>query len=273
MQTIQQRIRRRKVLHVKCGTVARGGGRRGLASLELAIFLPLYAAALMILFTIFSFARTRNEVTMQARFAAWDRVDDLGPETETLSDTGDTQRLGLILDNSQDPELGLVSSQVEADADNWHKPLQLLTRMEHSHAFLTDPWDYRTIPFETKQEHDRLKLDQRVRVFGRFSIRTFMSLSAFQGGGGVSMRELNDARRQAQQRIQQLQNDVRRKLAAISQQIQRIKANIARLENQDPVDETAVAQARDELRDAEREYGQYEANLQQLNRAAAYASF
>lgn len=153
--------------------------RRGTASLELMMFMPTYAAMIMLLFTVFSFARTRGEVAVEVRHEAWKNRER--PNDATLKSLDVLQKealtVGRILNGEQEPGLGLVSESGEKDATLYLKTLKLLTDIHLDHAVMTDTWDYTVIPFEDERRHRQLNLDERILVFGNVDPRAFGRLA------------------------------------------------------------------------------------------------
>jgi len=248
--------------------------RRGTAQIELALFLPVYATFVMILFTISSFARTRSEVAIAARYDAWQKRDLIGDQTQPLADeSGLSANVGRVLNGEQDPTLGLVDADQKKDATLWLKSLNLLTNLQNRHFVLTDVWDYRTLPFAEQGSHARLTLDKRTAAFGRVDRGAFSSLAAFSGGSSAI--GMNDIGAANQNTISSIRSDRTRLTQAInelSNRIARLRRRLDALRRADPVDTSAVLQTQRAIRSTEQERRTYQQQLQVLNIAQGFVS-
>jgi len=253
----------------------RNCARRGTAQVELALFLPTYVAAILILLTIFSYARTRGRVSVETRHSAWMQRDRFGNQTDAL-DVGSAEAasVGRILAGSQDPTGGLVGASKSGDATIFLKSLDLMTSIQMEHHVLTDPWDHRVIPFETKSEHPRLVLARRTLVFGGLDIGVMRELASAAASGAAEAAGLNG-------QLAQQRNDARQKIAAAKRRVEqeieqreddvdRLEDELRDLEREVPPDEDRIEQVRSRINDLNREIERLEQKIVELRQAAAF---
>jgi hypothetical protein len=265
--------------------------RRGTAQVELTLFLPTYAAAIMILLTIFSYARTRGDVAVETRHAAWLKRDLFGDATQSLNAaTGTADYVGQILNGERDATRGLVQASKSDHASIFLKSLDLVTRIQLDHAVLTDPWDHRVLTFEPKADHPRLTLGSRTVVFGGFDRGAMQQLAAAAGTGALQAAQLNNdlsnQREQARRRIDRARATVTRMIDRLEQEIEaredelsQLKRELARAQLQQPRDEEAVAalldqidECQDAIRSMTGEIDKLNQQLQTLNDARTFVS-
>jgi len=249
--------------------------RRGTVPVELALFLPTYAAMIMVLFTIFSFARTRGEVAVETRHEAWMKRKTPGKETLALPvSSGEAEQVGRILNHEQDPTLGLVSARHQKNATVYLKTLNLLTDIQLEHAVLTDTWDYRTIPFEEEQHHHRLQLGKRILAFGSIDRGAFGGLASATGGfsGQASglQKSLNHDRDQATSRVNQAKESVSREISATQKMIHSLESEVKKLQKMFPLDEDLIQELQKKISDQTRKRVKLNQQLSHLNSASGY---
>jgi hypothetical protein len=191
--------------------------RRGIVSVELAMFLPLYAALLTVLMTLSSVLVTRQQTTVKARHLAWVQQPRTGPQTAILDATSSAASgIGRILQGSQNPAAGLISADHEQQANIFTSTLNQLTTAHRTHYTLTDPWDHRVLRFEDRQQHPGLTLAQRSGTFGGLDKDTFSRFASILMAGAA------DAAKQEaliRQRQKVAENTVRQSVSEISNMI------------------------------------------------------
>jgi hypothetical protein len=257
----------------------KNSNRQGTASLELTLFMPTYAAMLMVLFTIFSFARTRGEVAIETRHEAWMNRAQSGNQTESLEvSTADTEEVGRILNHEQAPTLGLVTATRQKNAKIYLKTLNLFTDIQLDHAVMTDCWDYKTVPFEDQENHPRLNLAERTLVFGSVDRGAFGILpsaaSGFGGQAGSLQQSLVQGRNQAMSRINQAKVKVTRAISATKKKLKNLNAELEQHMNITPPDQVVIADLKKKVADASKEIAKLNHELSNLNDSVAHlASF
>lgn len=249
--------------------------RQGTASLELTLFMPTYAAMLMVLLTIFSFARTRGEVAVQSRHEAWMNRAQSGKQTEPLEvSSGSAEVVGRILNHEQDPTLGLVTATQQKNATIYLKTLNLFTDIQLDHAVMTDTWDYETIPFEEQNNHPRLSLAERTLVFGSIDRGVFGGLasatSGFVGEAGSLQQSLSQGRNQAMSRINQAKSKVSREISATERKLKNLNAELNQKMNIVPPDEVVISQLKSKISAASKELAKLNKELSNLNKSVAH---
>ncbi len=253
------------------------GSRRGTVQMELALFLPLYAAMLLILATIFSFAQTRSKVSIETRHAAWMKRHEIADETEELAEiSGEAHEAGRILNGEISPTLGVVSSTTSKNATIYLKTFHTATEIQMEHVLFTDPWDHRVIKFEDKNEHPRLMLDQRVLAFGRPDLGAFGQLASFSAGFGGEASDLNGSiraqRRAAKEEIRAAVDDVQRLMAQTQNRIEDLEQDLEDATNAIPVNPDKIDQLNDELREAKEKLNELRSQLKELNKTGEFLS-
>ncbi len=248
------------------------GKRRGTAQIELALFLPTYAAMIMIMFTVFSFTRTRGQTAVDARHEAWMKRDKTGSQTEVLSvSAADTEQLGRILNNEQDPSLGLVTASSQKNARIYLKTLDLLTDIRLDHAVLTDPWDYRTIPFEEQQQHPRLQADKRISVFGTVNRGAFASLASVTAGfsaeASVIQQNVRQSRARASRRVSRAKETVAQKISETEMSLDRLNDDLRNELRLVPPNEQEIAELRSRIDKATQVISTLKQQLSKLDEA------
>ena len=246
--------------------------RRGTVTMELALFLPTYAAMIMVLFTIFSFARTRGEVAVETRHEAWMKRETPGKVTLALPvSAGEAEQVGRILNHEQDPTQGLVSARHRKNATVYLKSLNLLTDIQLDHAVMTDTWDYKTIPFEDEKHHHRLQLGKRIPAFGSIDRGAFGGLASATAGFSEQasglQQSLNHDRDQAMRRVNQARESVSREITATQKRIHSLDSEVQKLKNVFPPDELLIAKLQNRIRAEKRKLAILHQQLSHLNSA------
>lgn len=249
--------------------------RRGTVQMELALFLPLYAAMLLILATIFSFAQTRSKVSIETRHAAWMKRHQTADETDELAEiSGEAQEAGRILNGEVSPSRGLVSAATSKNATIYLKTFHAATEIQMEHVLFTDPWDHRVIKFEDKNEHPRLMLDQRVLAFGRPDPGAFGKLASLSAGFGGEASDLNGSitaqRRAANKEIRAAVDDVQRNVTKTRNTIKDLEQDLEDARNAIPVDPDRIDQLNDDLRESENKLNELRNQLKELNKTVEF---
>ena len=247
-------------------------GRRGSAPLELTLFLPIYAAALMCLFTTFSFARTRSHIETEARHQAWlQRAETRTSRPPLVGDGVSFALPGRILNGSPDPAAGLVQEEEAGDATIYLRTLNLVGDMKAEHTVYSDVWDYRRIPFPEQGQHPRLRLDERSRIFGMSDIGAFSALGSASGIGasvaGNLSQSLNNRKQELNREVRAATQTLRRKLQTLEQRLDRVESQLGEARRQEPIDTELVSSLEKELGDLSRERRRLEQQLAELKSA------
>ena len=249
--------------------------RKGTAPIELTLFLPIYAAILMVLFTIFSFARTRGEVAVETRHEAWMNRSRPGKETASLDvSQGDAEKVGRILNHKQDPTLGLVSATRQKNATVYLKTLKLFTDIQFNHAVMTDTWDYKTMSFEEQNRHSRLTLAERTLVFGSIDRGAFGGLasatSGFAGKAGSLQQSLDQRRNQAMTRVNQAKAIVSRAISATESRLKSLNTELEEKLDIVPQDEQAISELKSRIAAASKEVASLKKQMSDLDASATH---
>ncbi|MBL8817755.1 MAG: hypothetical protein JNL58_17145 [Planctomyces sp.] len=253
------------------------GFRRGTVQMELALFLPLYAAMLLILATIFSFAQTRSTVSIETRHAAWMKRHQIADETKELSEiSGEAQEAGRILNGEVSPTLGLVSSTMSKNATIYLKTFHAATKIQMEHVLFTDPWDHRVIKFEDREEHPRLMLDQRVLAFGQPDLGAFGKLASLSADFGGEASDLNGSlraqRRAANKEIRAAVIKVQRNVTMTENRIKDLKQELENARNAIPANPDQIDLLNDELRESNEKLNELRGQLKELNKTGEFLS-
>jgi len=253
----------------------KNSNRHGTASLELTLFMPTYAAILMVLFTIFSFARTRGEVAVETRHEAWMNRAQSGKQTEPLEVSGvSAEVVGRILNHEQDPTLGLVTATRQKNATIYLNTLNLFADIQLEHAVMTDTWDYETIPFEEQNNHPRLSLAERTLAFGSIDRGVFGGLasatSGFDRRAGSLQQSLDQSRNQAMSRINQAKAKVTRAISTMERQLKNLNAELEQQMNIIPPDEAAIADLKKKVNAVLKELAKLNEQLSNLDAAVTH---
>jgi uncharacterized protein YukE len=247
--------------------------RRGTTQMELALFMPLYAAMIMLLFTVFSFARTRSFVAIESRHQAWLERVRTGRETERLdfSEAGKARSVGRILNGSHDPAMGLVMAEVEEQAGIYLKSLNLDSALHQEHFVLTDPWDYQSLPFAGSGQHPGLQLDRRALVFGSLDPAAFSGLTGRLAESNSNARELagklSRVQQEANQKFNQVAQQLNQQIDQLRQQIRDLKKRLADLQKETPPDLIAIRDVYQQIQSASGKLTEQLRELSELNRA------
>ena len=237
--------------------------------------MPTYAAILMVLFTIFSFARTRGEVAVETRHEAWMNRAQSGKQTEPLEVSGvSAEVVGRILNHEQDPTLGLVTATRQKNATIYLNTLNLFADIQLEHAVMTDTWDYETIPFEEQNNHPRLSLAERTLAFGSIDRGVFGGLasatSGFDRRAGSLQQSLDQSRNQAMSRINQAKAKVTRAISTMERQLKNLNAELEQQMNIIPPDEAAIADLKKKVNAVLKELAKLNEQLSNLDAAVTH---
>ena len=176
-------------MHPLRPTHAARNPRRGLATLEAALCLPVLAGLMAIIFTLASAGLTKSEASIQARYDAWTRREDRRADAR-LPVTGSGGDVGRILGftslgqippstGTLPPDAGLIVEQTRKSVPtaypgyrNWN-----LTAVE-THRVLAGTWDFREVTFPSGE----LKPDPRFAYFAPPGADTLAQLGNLAGG-------------------------------------------------------------------------------------------
>lgn len=248
---------------------SRRANRAGTVQMELAMFLPLYATLLMVLFTICSFARTRHNVVITARHQAWMKQAQFGDETEPLNGAGiEGEQINLILHGSQNPASGLISGNQEQNAKSYLKTLKVLTQSKSDHYVFTDPWDHRVLGFEDKNKHPRLTMDDRISVFGSLDLNSFSALASASAASPETasqrLQALQKSREQATAAANKALAKMRKEVQEQEQEISQLQQQLDDARSQTPPDVSAIDSLNEQLRTSNHELQKLKNRLHQL---------
>lgn len=239
--------------------------RRGTAQIELTLFLPLYAAFLMVLFTQFSFARTKSQVAIKSRHQAWtDRAATIDQKQTLDVESGTASRVGKILNGDADPTAGLVTATTDKDATVYLKTMKLFTNLEKDHAVFSDPWDHLTMPFERQGDHSRLTLDRRAAAIAAFDLDTFATLISWKSGlSAIASQnsQLQQLQNAAMGRIQEAVGINDQKISDTKEQLSDLRQELSDLREAVPPDFSKI-------RDASNKIGEVTNRLRKLTAVA-----
>ncbi len=142
--------------------------RRGLATLELVLFMPFYALFVTALFVVASISLNANQAEMKNRAAAWRFRSEpwLAPQTETLN-VGFSQDDATIMGGRYrlKPNLMVFEERVQTGIKSGIGIKGPEARAEH--GFVTGVWDYRELPFPKQSDHPRLTVMNKIQYFFR----------------------------------------------------------------------------------------------------------
>lgn len=248
--------------------------RRGIAQLELAIFLPLYAAMIAMLCTVFSFARTRNDVTLAARQEAWQQRYAARRNLQPIKTaTKESATVGIILNKDRSPRSGRITGMQTRQATLWLKTLNLLTDMRQHHSVLADTWDHRTLKFESRASHGGLTMDRRSNAFGTGIAGAFRGLLNGNATNATLINSINteiasslDA---VTTKITQLQQQTTQLYAKLSS----LNTELRLLRKRKPVNKKAVAQIEKQIKQAKNELVENRRRLQKLKNILPYLKY
>ena len=245
--------------------------RRGSVQIELALFLPLYASILMVLPTLSSFARTHQNVVVNARHDAWLKQSEYGEATERLENSpSNLEVLGQVLLEQQDPSSGVVSGQNEGKGSIYLKALDVAVDTQSEHFVLTDPWDYRVLEFEDQQNHPRLMMGERLTFVGNINRGAFAELTLKAGAAAQDasqkLAKIGNQRGKAEQEATKAEKAVNRLIDQAEADIEEIQNNLVSAENRIPVDVNLVNSLNRQLRSTQQELKELRENLQELEK-------
>lgn len=243
--------------------------RKGAAQVELAVFLPLYAAVLMLLPTLSNFVRTHQSVVITARHQAWMKQSRFGDETETLAGNESNIALpGRILLGEQEPSAGLISGRDESQATVYLKALDVAVDARSEHFAFTDPWDFRMLEFKDAGSHPRLTMGERVLFAGDVDRDAFASLAntagASSAGASLQLSEIARQRKQAVEKSEQAITALTKAIDNTEDQILQLEEDLSNAKSQIPVNSDEVDSLDAALRTARQKLNELKANLKEL---------
>lgn len=142
--------------------------RHGLAMVELAMALPMFAVIFLVLLTIIVATRSALKATYSVRGMEWAHRDDVADPNAFVPAIKLKQWknvLRIMPESNRGEALGEATTEVAAVP--FEAPLPSMfdqqTVIERRHALLHDAWDSRTIQFDV--DHDRLVFGNRTAEF------------------------------------------------------------------------------------------------------------
>ncbi len=249
--------------------------RRGIASLELALVLPILMVMLSIIFGVCSVTETRMMTTTAARnFAFEKRHRPWEHQAETL-ELSDVQKVEKILGPSpvMPAKGGLVSGAAASEPTGIFGPLSKLTLQTQSERFvLGGGWDYQEIVFK---KHSQLTLTEKAKYFGMKAsdLSAFKKLGSFGaglgGGGSIGgmqgqvQQALQDARQEVMARLAEIQRELRQLSSQLSQQ----KQKLANLRKSPTPDANAIRSADQQVKKTQSKIDKLKSEQSQQQRA------
>ncbi len=245
--------------------------RRGTVQLELAMFLPLYAALLLALLTLCSFSRTRQRVVVEARHAAWEQRGLTGAQTQQLETNAGAVQIGRILQNSQSPAAGLVSGQSTGNGRLFLKTLQAATGTHSRHFVLTDPWDSRVLTFPGQRQHPALSLDARQGIFGGLDPGAFRDLAAsvrgFVNSATSKLAKIHKERAAAQTAMEKERRKLNESLREWERRTGELERRLAAAQRRQPPNPVEIEDLKRNIQAAKNEADRLRGQLAQVNQA------
>jgi len=192
--------------------------RSGLATIEVALVLPLVAIIVLTMFSAASIIFTNLSVSGFSRFEAWSGRHRPWVSSPDYS----TKEIGLRVNAELDRILGdegrlsptaVVFAEVEAEVPFcWPETVLADLKIARSEHFTTGgTWDYREIRFEGKGSHDRLEPTDKFQFFARSRIdfSPLRGLETF--ASAARSTALNTARKEHDRTYRQQQEEVKRR--------------------------------------------------------------
>lgn len=243
--------------------------------MELTLFLPVYAVFLMLLLTLFSFARTKGEVAIESRHQAWmERSSPIDQKRTLDTEVRMASSIGRVLNGDADPTSGLVKSEAQKDATMYLKTMNLFTNLEHDHYVFSDSWNHTTMPFEQQGSHSRLTLDRRAGAIATVGLDVFANLVSWKSGVAAIIaqnNQLNALRNSAIAQIGQAANVNLNKISEAREQLSSLQQQLSEFREAVPPDPEAIRNKLSEIRNVERRLRTLSSVANKLNQAKGMA--
>lgn len=146
--------------------------RRGNASLELAIFLPLLALMIMGIFTVASYSISHCRIETETRQSAWKfrNVAWRSSELKKLEVPVTGNDLVITTGSLKTHPAEFIRSEEKRTAYSFLQGIEN-GKLKNQHLVLGGVWDFREIQFQKKRNHSRLELGRKTEFFTKLPFR------------------------------------------------------------------------------------------------------